>query len=107
MSDVDKAGSVMSDEETEYSNMSLRSRRKQRRDLTGGKTLSVEQKIEKQLALPVLEMFSIQYTQKEGLEKAILPVGPKKKKFTTPNFPEPINSEHNEWVEVKSAESIR
>ena len=52
--------------------------------------------------MPALEMIKGRiYT--DGLEKkAVFPVGTKIKPFTTFNLAEPINSEHNEWLEPKS-----
>ena len=95
----------MSDEETahQYSKMILRSRRKSKRDLTGGKTYEYVSRAAKKPGVPALGMINYKLYTTEWLEnKAVFLLGPKIKFSATFNFTEPINSEHNEWLQSKS-----
>ena len=86
----------MSDEQTvhQYSKMTLRSRRKSVRDITGGKTLV--SRAAKKLIVPALGKINDKiYT--EGLwKRTVFPVGLEIKLSTTFSFDEPIKSKHNE-----------
>ena len=80
--------------------MNLRPRRKSIRDLTSGKTLV--NRAAKRLEVPALEMIQDK-VYNEGLEKKYVSlVGPKVKSSTISSCAEPINSEHNEWLEPES-----
>ena len=102
-SDFDKCSSIMSDKETvhQYSKMTLRSRKKSIRDLTGGKTMV--NRAAKKPRVPAVGMITGKIYPKEGLEKKpVFPVGPKVKFSTTFNLAELINSKHNERLKPES-----
>ena len=94
----------MSNGETvcQYSKMSLESRRKIIRDLTSATTL-VSRAAKKQQRVPAFGRIDDKIYTAEGLEKkAVFPVGPNIKFSATFNCAEPINPEHNEWLEPES-----